>query len=237
MTLVVLLAHGSPDPRSGQAARGVAGRLGDRLPQGVVRTAFLDHDAPTLTAAVGRAIQDDAHQEVVVVPMFLNNAYHARNDVPAAVAAARIAHGIPITISAPVGPDERLLDALDAALPGHRPAILATAGTGSAEAQRDLRRLAAAWQRRRGELVLVSYASQAAPGTATAITQVNASTRREPVVGTFLLFPGTLCDRIRIHADGRPTSPPLCESDALLDVLEDRVRAALHASERSARRE
>ena len=158
--------------------------------------------------------------------MLLSNAFHARSDVPGAVAAARIEHRADITVTAPIGLDERLLDALDAALPGDRPAVLATAGTSDIGAQAELRALGAAWQRRRGEQVVVSYASQAAPGVATAITQVNVSTGREPVVGTLLLFPGTLDDRVRIHAAGRPTSPPLCQSPRLVEVIVDRVASA-----------
>lgn len=221
--LIVLLAHGSPDPRSSVATHDVARRLSEQLPHDAVRAAFLDRDWPTLTAAIGRQLDRGPVEEVVVVPMFLNNAYHARSDVPAAVATARLDHAVPITVSPAIGADARLLDELDAQLPVHRPAVLATAGTSDVSAQRELAALAGEWSRRRQTPVLVSYASQAEPGTDAAIAELRRSTGVEPVVGSFLLFPGILADRIAAHAGDRPVSRPLASSAALIDLLVDRI--------------
>jgi sirohydrochlorin ferrochelatase len=48
MTAVILLAHGSPDPRSSEATHALAARLEGRTFDTVVRAAFLQHDEPTL---------------------------------------------------------------------------------------------------------------------------------------------------------------------------------------------
>ncbi len=224
--LVVLLAHGSPDRRAAAATHDVARRLEQRLTGPVVRAAFLDHDWPSLPAAIGRHLDAGGADSVVVVPMLLSNAFHARSDVPGTVASARLAHRVDIVVTAPIGLDERLLDALEDALPADGPAVLAAAGTSDKRAQADLRALAASWQRRRGAQVVAAYAAQASPGVTAAITAVNASSAREPVVGTLLLFPGTLDDRVAIHAAGRSKSPPLCESAHLVEILADRVARA-----------
>ena len=57
MTAVILLAHGSPDPRSSAATRALAATLERRRFGTTVRAAlFLQHDGPTLAqAAVGLA--------------------------------------------------------------------------------------------------------------------------------------------------------------------------------------
>ncbi len=221
--LIVLLAHGSTDPRSAVATHDVARRLAEQLPHDAVRAAFLDRDWPSLPDAIGRELDRGPVDEVLVVPMFLNNAYHARSDVPAAVAAARLEHAVTITVAPPIGADARLLGALDAQLPEHRPAVLATAGTSDIAAQRDLAALAQEWSRRRQTPVLVSYASQADPGTDAAIAELRRRTGVEPVVGTFLLFPGILADRITAHAGQATVSAPLASSAALIDLLVDRI--------------
>lgn len=227
--LIVLLAHGSPDPRAAVATHDIARRLAEVLPGFAVRAAFLDRDWPTLTAAIGRELDRGPIEDAIVVPMFLNNAYHVRSDVPAAVAAARLDHAVDIRVAAPIGAEPRLLAALDRHLPDNRPAVLATAGTSDVSAQRDLAGLAAKWQERRQAPVVVSYASLAEPQTDVAVAALRERTGVEPVVGTFLLFPGTLADRIATHAGDRPVSAPLSTSVELLEVLIERVTVSAHA--------
>jgi sirohydrochlorin ferrochelatase len=224
--LIVLLAHGSPDPRAAVATHDVARLLAERLPKHAVRAAFLDRDWPTLTAAIGRELDRGHVEDVVVVPMFLNNAHHARSDVPDAVATARRDHATPISITPPIGAEPRLLDAIDAQLPARRPAVLATAGTSDVAAQRDLVALAELWEQRRQTPVVVSYASLAEPDTDVAIADLRLRTGIEPVIGTFLLFPGLLTDRVVEQSDGLPMSQPLSASSELLEVLIARISGA-----------
>ena len=84
MSVLVLTAHGSADPRSAAVAHALAGRIRRLRPWLDVRTAFLDHSEPTLTHALGRVAAE--RTPAVVVPMLLACAYHARVDIPAAIA-------------------------------------------------------------------------------------------------------------------------------------------------------
>jgi hypothetical protein len=123
MTAVVLLAHGSPDPRSSDATRALGAVLQGRSFETTVVVAFLQHNAPTLSDAVASLAR--RHSEAIVVPAFLSLA-STRED----------ARGRP----PPRAPRESgsrrgsarsrriLLEALDRALPPG-PAVLATAGT------------------------------------------------------------------------------------------------------------
>ncbi len=81
MTLGVLLAHGSPDPRSSACVRAAASAVAARTGLDVV-AAFLDHDEPSRGGAVGGHDGD-----VVVLPLLLSSGFHARVDVPEAGAA------------------------------------------------------------------------------------------------------------------------------------------------------
>ncbi len=110
---VVLLAHGSPDPRHREGVDELAHRVRRLGPGRRVLTAYLDHHGPT-PADVGADAAGG-----VVVPVLLTPAYHARVDVPEAVttmtAAARAARGGDgdpgLVAAAPLGPHRTLRDA------------------------------------------------------------------------------------------------------------------------------
>lgn len=225
MTAVILLAHGSPDRRSAEATRALATSVASRTLGMTVCTAFLQHDEPTL-ADVADALASDGHRRAIVVPAFLSNAFHARVDVPQAVDQAVTSSGIHLNLTDAIGPDRALLTALDRALPAG-PAVLATAGTSDRDAQRAFERLAAVWAQRRHAPVNVAYASQAEPDIATALARLEEETGREAVVGSFVLFPGVLPDRIASAAGRRAVTRPLFAELELLDVIDSRVAAAL----------
>lgn len=225
MTAVILLAHGSPDSRSGEATRTLAARLEGRRFGTTVRAAFLQHDEPTLAQAAD-GLARAGFGSAIVVPAFLSNAFHVRVDVPQAVAEAESASGLRLEVTDAVGPDGALLAALDRALPAG-PAVLATAGTSDPHAQQALERLAAVWADRRRAPVTVAYASQAEPDVAEAVMRLEEATGRPAAVGSFVLFPGVLPDRIAAAAGHRAVTGPLFAELELLDVIESRVLAAL----------
>lgn len=225
MTAMILLAHGSPDRRSGEAARALAARLEGRRFRTTVRAAFLQHDEPTL-AHVTADLAAAGVRRAVVVPAFLSNAFHARIDVPQAVGEAEAASGLKLEVTDTIGPDGALLAALDRGLPDG-PAVLATAGTSDGGSQLAFERLAAVWAERRRAPVAVAYAAQADPDLETAVTRLEEATGREAVIGSFVLFPGVLPDRIAAAAGPRAVTRPLFAELELLDVIESRVAAAL----------
>ncbi|MDP1820174.1 MAG: sirohydrochlorin chelatase [Acidimicrobiales bacterium] len=225
MTAVLLLAHGSPDPRSSKAASALAGTVQARSFDLDVRVAFLDHDEPGLAAAVA-ALAADGVRTAIVVPAFLSSAHHSRVDVPEAVAQAAASTGVDLHLADPLGPDGSLLAAMDRGLPPG-PVVLAAAGTSDAKAQRALRRLARVWADRRGAPVALGYAAQADPDVATALGQLEEATGTAAAVGSFVLFPGVLPDRIARQGKGREVTDPLYLAPETVDLVEARIRAAM----------
>lgn len=123
MTKIVLLAHGSPDPRSGEAILRFAEKIQSRISQPTV-VAFLDHEKPSLSDIAKKAGGD----EVLVVPMLLSNAFHARFDVPRAMTQAGLTK-----VLAPIGhPLEILTSLIKAAGPN---ALVVAAGSTDARAR------------------------------------------------------------------------------------------------------
>jgi sirohydrochlorin ferrochelatase len=107
-TDIVLLAHGSPDPRHAQGVEALALRVRELAPHRPVHTAYLDHHPPSPKDAGANL---GAH--AVVVPVLLTPAFHAKVDVPHAVNDLTQASGSRVLLAAPLGPHELLLDAAE----------------------------------------------------------------------------------------------------------------------------
>ena len=235
---LVLIAHGSADPRAaaaiGELMPLVARRATERgLNVPDLRVAYLGHAAPSVPQVM-RAFGPDA--QVTVLPLLLTAAYHSKTDIPRLL--ARVSAGMQITYGEPLGPHPLLLRALERRLPPaafDNPAevgvVLAAAGSSDPEANATLARLAAQWQARTGwYAVRPAYASPAAtggqgstaatggqgspacPDPATVVTGLLQAGARRVVVASYLLAPGLFADRIRaasLAAGAAAASPAL----------------------------
>ena len=248
MTRLVLLGHGSADPRHAACIRTIAAALarsydsddaGAARAFAVVDVAFLDHQGAR--PHDGRA-HDARTRPVVVVPLLLSRAYHATADVPAAVAAARAAvPDVELHVAEPLGPDPLLLPALeqrareaggDLDAPGTGTVLLAT-GSSDATARDDVAALAGRWfvAPRRGTH---AFASGSGPTVGTAVQELVAAGASRVVLVPAMVAPGTLGDRAAGEARtaGRRlgakvvVAAPLRASEPLLDLVRLRAAAA-----------
>lgn len=224
---IVLLGHGSPDPRSSAGLRSLARAVSRRLDGADVHAAFLDHDEPGLTS-VARELRDAGHRTALVVPAFLTSAFHVRSDVPRVVAHAEENSGLRLEVTSAIGPDPSLLDVMDERLPADAPVVLACAGTRDPRAQEELDALAEAWSQQRGTAVVVGHAAMGSPDVATAIATVTARSDLGPVVASYVLFGGVLADRIATTAEGLLVTEPIGDEAATavlrrIDALEARA--------------
>jgi sirohydrochlorin ferrochelatase len=225
MTALILLAHGSPDPRAATCTRQLAEGVQSSWPPGQVIAAFLDHDEPRLDEAV-RRLEVDGEDEIIIVPLLLSRAFHGRVDVPNAVAAVRESSSATIRCAEVIGADEELLPALERGLPRAVPVVLAVAGTNDAAAQQDLDRLAGAWSLQRGAPVMVGHASQASPDIKAAIAELESVHGATAAIASFVLFEGVLPDRIRAAAGTRCVTTPLFTSPEIARLVIARAQAA-----------
>lgn len=109
---VILFAHGSRDPLWRASIDAVAARLHAMAPAVPTACAFLELMTPTLDEAVDALVRGGARQ-IRVLPLFLGVGRHAREDLPALLAAARARHpGVRIDALPPVGEDPRVIDLL-----------------------------------------------------------------------------------------------------------------------------
>src|SRR3954447_15540900 len=88
---LVALAHGSRDPRSAATIKSLVAEVKTMRPDLKVEAAFLELSKPDFHTVVDRLVQA-GHEEIVVVPLLLTEAYHAQVDVPSAVSEASARH-------------------------------------------------------------------------------------------------------------------------------------------------
>jgi sirohydrochlorin ferrochelatase len=230
---LIALAHGSRDPRSARTVREIVATTKKLRPDLKIEAAFLDHARPDLDTVVDRLVAR-GHAEIVVVPLLLTTAYHARVDVPDVVRAAADRHrdrGLAIRVVDVVGTDPSLLSILDERL---REAlresrvreldalVLAAAGSSDALANATIARLARLWGNRHHLPTSVAFASAAPPSTGEAVRDWRRQGRRHVAVGSLFIAPGKLPDRaeeLALEAGAVAVSRPLGAHDELGRVI------------------
>ena len=171
-TAVLLLSHGSRDPRAAY----VVGELVSAVAAGTgitVRAAHLDFTAPTPVVAL-RQLAAEGFSSVRVVPLLFTPGYHLTHDVPLAVEASGVTERMHVSVAPPLlsgGRRERdlLLKALadrlvQAGADRHVDAlVLASAGSSAEAARLPIESLARDLARAHGIPVMPAFASAAPP--------------------------------------------------------------------------
>ncbi|MFS3129062.1 sirohydrochlorin chelatase [Nocardioides sp. Bht2] len=228
---MVCLAHGSRDPRSLETINALVTQVRGMRPDLRVEVAFLDHAKPSFATAVKKLVRS-GFDEIVVVPLLLTEAYHAKVDVPAAVAEQSALHeGVQIRATKVLGLetaflevlDERLRDALKEARIRELDAlVLAAAGSSDQLANRSVARLARLWGAHHKLPVKAAFASTAPPATGEAVRAFRAEGRRHIAVASLFLAPGFLPDRaaeLALEAGAVAVSAPLGAHPELARVI------------------
>ncbi|HEY7761204.1 MAG TPA: CbiX/SirB N-terminal domain-containing protein [Burkholderiales bacterium] len=109
-TGLILFAHGARDARWREPFDRLQALVAQRHP-GPVSLAFLELVSPDLAQAAAQLAAAGATQ-LVVVPLFLGTGGHLRQDLPAMLAAAQAAAGIPMTAVTAVGEEDGVLAAM-----------------------------------------------------------------------------------------------------------------------------
>jgi sirohydrochlorin ferrochelatase len=214
---VVLVAHGSRDPRAGAVTRALARTVAAVRPGLDVHVAFLEHTSPS-PAQVLASLPGPA----VVVPLLLTNAFHGSVDLPAQVA------GFDCVVTGTLGAvSPLLLEALIRRLPA-RPfdsLVLAAAGTRVVSARAGVDEVAAALSERLNVPCRVAYAAGASPSGEAAARSLPGRTG----VASYFLAPGKLHDLVVASAlAGGATfaAAPLGASWPLAELICARIDAA-----------
>jgi len=223
---LLAVAHGSPDPRAFPVLRELADAVRVRRRELRVELAFLGHDEPDVATAV-RSLAAGGVDDVVVVPLLLAAAYHAKTDLPALLTSARAAHPrLRIVQGDVLGPHPQLtallrrrLREVDVDESAH--VVLGAVGSSDAEANASVAAVAA------GIGASVGFAS-CRPDIAEVVAGLRQGegAGRRIAIASYVLAPGTLPDRFASAGADVVTSPLGAEPE-IVDVVLDRYDAAV----------
>jgi sirohydrochlorin ferrochelatase len=232
---VVLVAHGSRDPRAAASTRALTRAVAAARPGLDVRAAYLDFTLPKPPQVLG-ALQDAGHAAATVVPLLLTSAYHGRVDIPAVLDRAR-AEGLraEVSVTDVLGPvDGRVHPALlgglrrrlgELAVP-YDGVVLAAAGTRDEAARVSVGQVAEALGAELGVACVPAYASAAGPTGAEAVRQLRRGGARRVAVAAYFLAPGRLYETVTGSAREAGVvgvAAPLGDAPEIARLILDRV--------------
>jgi sirohydrochlorin ferrochelatase len=235
--VLLLVAHGSRDPRAARSTRALARAVGAAEAGVRVEAAFLDFEAPRVPAALA-SLREPA---VTVVPLLLTAAYHSRVDVPRAVAAAHP----PVALAEVLGPvagaveDARALELVVSALCRRLASagglacdgiVLAAAGSTDVPALATVDLVAGGVSARLGVPCRAGYASGSGPSVGEAIGALRRDGARRLALGAYFLAPGLLYARVLARARELGVSTaaaPLEDAPEIVDLVLYRAGAGV----------
>ena len=230
MSMLVLTAHGSADPRSAASAHEVAQTIRSVRRDVDVRVAFCEQNSPNLRDVLAAAPGD-----AVVVPLLLADAYHARVDIPAMIDAS----GSGARQADVLGEDDRLVRVLRQRLthagvshldPGL--GVLVTA-VGSSRAQANARTAKVAdylvqlthWT------ATTAFATGPRPSLAEAADVLRSRGATRLVIAPWFLAHGRITDRVAEYARtqqilmAQPLGPHRLVAETVLDRFDEMAAA------------
>ena len=198
---LVLIAHGSTDPRFDEVVQAVASRVRGLRPGLEVRVGYLEYGPPSVA---------DVAADGVLVPLLLASGFHVLTDLPAQAPGA--------TVSSAVGPDERLAVAvrdrlLEAGYDGRSPVVLAAAGSSDERALADVRTAARQLAALLGVEVTSAFVSAGSPRLAEAIAATP-----NAVLASYLVAPGAFHDAV-VATGADVVSGPIGDHPTVAEVV------------------
>ncbi|MEU2617018.1 sirohydrochlorin chelatase [Streptomyces sp. NPDC007157] len=214
--VLVVIAHGSRDPRHAATVHALVRRVRSLRPGLRVETGFLDFNIPSVHGVL-ESLAAEGVRDVVALPLLLTRAFHAKADIPAVLrdAPARLR----IRQAEVLGPSPLLLAALERRLreaglsPADKPStgvVLASAGSSDPEAIAVIAEIAREWRHTGWCAVRPAFASASLPRTEDAVRELRELGCARVAVAPYVLAPGFLPDRIARGA---------AEADVLAEVL------------------
>ncbi|MFH8799713.1 sirohydrochlorin chelatase [Streptomyces sp. NPDC017936] len=230
---LVVVAHGSRDPRALSTVRALLDRVRALRPDVPVHLGHIELNEPLLTDTLA-GLESRGTEEAVLVPLLLSRGYHVKRDIPQMAAAVAVR----TRVAAPLGPHPLLVDALHARLveagwrtPGteterrESAVVLAAAGSRDPDSAVDTGRTAHLLAARLGVPVVPAYATTAVPTVPAAVRSLAARGRHRVAIASCFTAPGRFATECAQAAPWIASAP--------LGTHEAMARLVLHRYERS----
>lgn len=112
---IVLVAHGSRDPEWSRPFERIAASLAQKLPAASVGLAYLEH-GPSLDEIVAALVAKGA-ASIRVVPVFLGQGSHVKDDLPRLVAQSS-RPGVTLRLDQAIGEQPQVIEAIASIISG-----------------------------------------------------------------------------------------------------------------------
>jgi len=228
---LVVVAHGSRDPRALSTVRTLLDRVREQRPGLPVHLGHIELNDPLLPDTLAGL----GTQEAVLVPLLLSRGYHIKRDIPEMAAESQVR----ARVAGALGPHPLLVETLharlveagwhtrmDEATRRTSAVVLAAAGSRDPESKVDTNRTAQLLAERLGVPVVPAYATTAAPTVPDAIRALTASGRHRVAVASYFTAPGRFATE---SAEAAPwiASAPLGTHPAMAQLILHRYDQAL----------
>lgn len=217
---LVLVAHGTRDPRGVQTVQALAAAV--RAHGVAVRVAFVDVLGPTVSEVLAAV-----SGPVVLVPAFLAAGYHVRTDVPGEVSVS--GHGA-VQVTPALGPDPVLAAVqharlLEAGWQHDEAVVLTAVGSADSRARDDVAQAARLLSDELGVAVRHGYAVAAEPTVAAVVAEMRVAGARRVVISPYLLAPGLFHTKLA-DAGADAVAAPLGVHPLVVELVVARYRSA-----------
>ena len=223
---LLAVAHGSADPRAEQVLDALVARVRSERPGLVAVLAYLGFSDPSVPTAL-EALARQGVREVVVVPLLLSAAYHAKVDLPGLLSQAAVDHPqLAIRQAAVLGPHPLLFELIRRRLAeaGAEPGmsvVLAAVGTSDPGANAELADVAASLG------ATIGFAS-GSPAITDVVAGLRGRGTRQLALATYVLAPGEFSDRLQ-DAGADVVTEVLGAAPEVVDVVLSRYDTAAAA--------
>jgi sirohydrochlorin cobaltochelatase len=241
---LLIAGHGTRDEAGARELHALAGRVRELDPGLRVASGFIELSPPPVTVAAADLVAAGA-RDVIVVPLMLLAAGHAKNDIPALLVRCRSEHpGVRFRYGRDLGlhpdllavVDDRLADAVPVEERAATAVLLVGRGASDPDANADLAKLGRLlWEGRPWPLVEVCYAGITAPLVPEGLDRLWRLGASRIVAMPYLLFGGRLEARVHTQCAEFAAAHPeveVCVADHL--GPDDRVARLVLARYREA---
>ncbi|MGH8886169.1 MAG: sirohydrochlorin chelatase, partial [Egibacteraceae bacterium] len=242
---LLLAGHGTASPAGSAECFALAGRVRALAPEVPVGTGFLELAPPPLEVAIGDLVAQ-GHRHVVVVPLVLAGAAHAKTDIPAGVLRARrdfpdvrFSYGRHLGIHPDLLAviDERLAATVPAGQRSETAVLLVGRGSSDPDANADLHKVARLlWEGRDWPIVEVCFVGITGPRVPEGLERCRRLGAGRVAVVPYFLFTGVLERRVHEQSAAFATAHPdvavqvaryLGPDDRVAGLVLERYREAL----------
>ncbi len=245
---VLLVGHGSREPGANAEFEALAAAYGAARPHLDVEVAYVELARPLVAEALSSLAARAGTRRIVVVPLFLFAAGHAKSDLPLLLDDARRRFpGVAIDAAPALGVHPSLVDVAydraavalsgDAAVRARTLLLVVGRGSSDPDANGDFCKVARLVGENRGLLhVEPTFAGITTPTVEASLDRVARMRPDRLVVLPYLLFGGRLVARIAAQVEafaarhpwiGASIAPHLGHDERLLDLVDERARQAI----------